>query len=292
MPNLAFVNGTWSSLEDAKISIEDRGFQFGDGVYEVIRTYGRAIFGLSEHLARLKISADEIEISLPYSPSELESFIRQGCLDSQHKDTSIYIQLTRGVAPRSHAFPKGVQSTLVMTFRETTRIPTALREKGVSVISVPDMRWGRCHVKSLNLLPNVLAREEALRSGAYEAILVRDGIVTEGAGSNLFAVSGKKIMTTPIGASILSGITRKIVFQMGLEEGLDMRECPLVLEDLYRADELFITGTTVEVLPVVELDGKKIASGRPGKMTSLLQEAFQKYVQGKRTCKDSRVVKD
>ncbi len=278
MPNIAFVNGTWSRLEDATISIEDRGFQFGDGVYEVIRTYGRAIFGLQEHLARLKISAEEIKISLPYTASELEAVIRQGCRDSQFKDINIYIQVTRGVAPRTHAFPKGVQPTLVMTFRETTRIPPALREAGVSVLAIPDIRWGRCHVKSLNLLPNILAREEAVQSGAYEAILVRDGVVTEGAGSNLFAVSGKKVMTAPLGASILSGITRKIVFQVGLEAGLNMCEAQLVLEDLYRADELFITGTTVEVLSVVQLNSKKIASGRPGKTTRLLQDAFQKYV--------------
>lgn len=280
MPNIAFVNGTWSRLEDAKISIDDRGFQFGDGVYEVIRTYGRSIFSLKEHLDRLEISANEIKIALPYSVAELEAFIRQGCLDSQHNDVSIYIQLTRGVAPRSHAFPEGVRPTLVMTFRETTQVPKLLREQGVSVITVPDIRWERCHIKSLNLLPNVLAREAALQSGAYEAVFVRDGLVTEGAGSNLFAVFGKKVRTTPIGAEILSGITRKIVFQVGLTAGLDMHEGQLVLEDLYQADELFITGTTIEVLPVVALDGKKIALGQPGKTTCLLEKAFQKYVHG------------
>lgn len=280
MPNIAFVNGTWSRLEDAKISIDDRGFQFGDGVYEVIRTYGRSIFSLKEHLDRLEISANEIKIALPYSVAELEAFIRQGCLDSQHNDVSIYIQLTRGVAPRSHAFPEGVRPTLVMTFRETTQVPKLLREQGVSVITVPDIRWERCHIKSLNLLPNVMAREAALQSGAYEAVFVRDGLVTEGAGSNLFAVFGKKVRTTPIGAEILSGITRKIVFQVGLTAGLDMHEGQLVLEDLYQADELFITGTTIEVLPVVALDGKKIALGQPGKTTCLLEKAFQKYVHG------------
>ncbi len=279
MPNIAFVNGKWSRLSAAKISIEDRGFQFGDGVYEVIRTYGQEAFGLKEHLNRLKTSAGEIEIPIPYSTAQLETFIRLGCQRSKFSDTNIYIQLTRGAAPRNHPFPKTVRPTLVMTFRETIKISTEVREKGVAVISLPDIRWGRCHIKSLNLLPNIMAREAAKRADAFEALLIRDGFVTEGAGSNVFAVLGKRVLTPPVSPFLLSGVTRDLVIKLGKKAGLEMVEEQLRLQDLKTADELFLTGTTVEVLPVIALDNRSIGSGCPGKTTAILYNAFQNYVQ-------------
>ena len=278
MPDIAFVNGLWSPLSEAKISIEDRGFQFGDGVYEIIRTYGKAVFGLENHLARLKVSAKELNISIPYTFSEIKQIIQLGCNKSSFKDTLIYIQLTRGVAPRGHAFPRKSRSTLVMTFRETGRISEEVRSRGVSIISMDDIRWGRCNIKSLNLLPNVMAREKANQAGAFEAIFVRDGQVKEGAGSNLFAVFGKKIVTPPLGPFILSGITREIILQIGSSEGLDLSEGILTRHDLSRADEIFLTGTTIEVLPVVQLDGESIGLGRPGKTSRFLYETFLSFV--------------
>ncbi|HLG22137.1 MAG TPA: D-amino-acid transaminase [Candidatus Manganitrophaceae bacterium] len=279
MPNIAFVNGKWSPLSRAKVSVEDRGFQFGDGIYELVRSYHKEIFHLQAHLARLRESARQVEIALPYTSIQLENIIESGLRRSGYDHTKVYIQVTRGAAPRLHSFPKKGRPTVVMTFRKFEPIPQKRREEGVSVISTPDIRWGRCHVKSLNLLPNVMARENAVRSGAFEALFVRDGKVTEGAGSNLFAVFGKKVVTPPAGPYILSGITREVVLEIGKELGLEMIERELKRSALFSADELFLTGTTVEVLPVVSLDHKKIGSGRPGETTQLLYKAFQEHVQ-------------
>ncbi len=278
MPNIAFINGKWTSLSSAKISIEDRGFQFGDGVYEVIRTYGKACFELKEHLTRLERSANAIEIALPYQAEILEKIIQFGCRKSRFKDTMIYIQLTRGTAPRGHAYPKKKRSTLVMTFRESKPVSEEIRKKGVSIISTEDIRWARCYVKSLNLLPNVLAREAAKRAEAFEAIFIREGHVMEGAGSNLFAVFGDKIVTPSLGPYILSGITREIILRLGRENGLTMVEGSLPLDDLYVADELFLTGTTIEVLPVICLNQKPVGSTKPGDVTLSLFNIFQDYV--------------
>ncbi len=282
MPNIAYVNGKWLPLSLATVSVEDRGFQFGDGAYELIRTYRKNIFHLEEHLKRLDESLKTIGISIRYTPDALAEMIHAGVKKSRYPDVKIYIQVTRGVAPRFHPFPKRVQPTLVMTFRKCDPVPKAILDKGISVISVEDIRWDRCHVKSLNLLPNVMAREQAVQAGAYEALFARDGWVWEGAGSNLFAVFGKKVVTPPKGPYLLSGITREIVLRLGQElkrsAGLSIREQKVSLRALYHADELFLTGTTVEIVPVVRLDGKKIGTGKPGKITRLLHEAFQKEI--------------
>jgi len=274
MPNIACVNGKWSALASAVISVEDRGFQFGDGVYEVIRTYGGHIFHLDEHIRRLYESARLIQMAPRETPAQIEKIIRAGCKKSGYKNVKIYIQMTRGIAPRSHPFPKGVRPTAVFTFRRLDPVPQTIQDKGVSAISIDDIRWNRCHVKSLNLLPNILAREGAIQSGAYEAIFVRDGQVWEGAGSNLFAVYGQEVVTPPAGKFLLSGITRDRVLALGRKKGIAMHERNIALLDLYKADEIFLTGTTVEILPVVRVDKRKIGTGKPGKVTSLLRDAF------------------
>lgn len=278
MANIAFINGKWSPLSAAKISIEDRGFQFGDGVYEVIRTYHKKPFCVEAHLARLKVSADEVGILNPYSSGEMEKVIRSGCRKSGFTETQVYIQITRGMAPRNHRFPKRVRPTVVMTFRKCKAPSKKMRREGVSVVTVSDTRWSRCCVKSLNLLPNVLAREHALQSDASEAVFVRDGKVMEGAGSNLFAVFGRSVITPPDGPHILSGITKSMLLQLVKKQGLRMLEKSLTLRRLYTADEVFLTGTTIEVLPVTQLNSKAVGSGRPGKTTQILYEAFQEEV--------------
>ncbi len=278
MPNVAYVNGKWVSLSSATISVEDRGFQFGDGVYELIRTYHGTIFHLSEHLRRLYESARQIEIVLKETPIALGKIIQAGCKRSGYANVKIYIQVTRGIAPRLHSFPRKVDPTVVMTFRKLDPLPKKIRDQGVSVISTEDIRWMRCNVKSLNLLPNVLAREHALKSGAYEALFVRNGWVWEGAGSNLFAIFGKRILTPPPGDYILSGITREVVLNLALPNGFTMVEKKILLRDLYGANEVFLTGTTVDIVPVVRVDTKKIGTGRPGKTTSLLCQTFQKEI--------------
>ncbi len=279
MPEIAFVNGTWCDLSEAAVSIEDRGFQFGDGVYEVIRTYGKALFGLKAHLARLAASAGEIEIALPDTLAALEKGIQSGCEKCGFEDIQIYIQLTRGRAPRNHHYPEKRRTTWVMTFRETKKIPKQVRESGVSVISTEDIRWAKCHIKSLNLLPNVMAREAAARAGAFEAVFVREGKVMEGAASNVFAVFNRRILTPPKGPYLLSGITRDLVLSLGAEKGFEMHEADLALEDFYTADEIFLTGTTIEVLPAVACNGIPLGQGRPGKTARILYEAFRRYVE-------------
>jgi D-alanine transaminase len=274
MPNIAYLNGKWLPLSEAFVSIEDRGFQFGDGVYELIRTYNGKVFHLQEHLKRLYQSLSHVEISFQKSLDQLAKIVQSGVQRSGYREVKIYIQVTRGAAPRLHSFPKGARPTVVMTFRKLDPVPKKLIENGVSVISVDDIRWDRCHVKSLNLLPNVLAREQALRAGAYEAVFVRDRFVWEGAGSNIFAVVGKKVMTPPTSPRLLSGITREIVLELGKKLGLKMVEEKISMSVLKRADELFLTGTTVEVLPIVQLDGQRVGNGKPGTITTLLQKAF------------------
>ncbi len=278
MPNVAYVNGKWVALQSATISVEDRGFQFGDGVYEVMRTYYGQVFHLTGHIERLLESADQVQIRPRETPGQIQKIIEAGCKKTGYKETKIYVQITRGIAPRLHSFPKNNRPTSVYTFREMTVIPQKTRSQGVSVISVEDIRWGRCHVKSLNLLPNVLAREQALQSGAYEALFVRNGWVWEGAGSNLFAILDQQIVTPPKGPFLLSGITREQVIQLGQKMGMPLREAEISLEDIYRADEVFLTGTTIEILPVVRVNGRKIGTGKPGKITQRLSSAFEEEV--------------
>jgi len=262
----------------ATVSVEDRGFQFGDGVYELIRTYNGTAFHLQEHIRRLYKSLKQIQIPLTTTPDQLERIVQSGIKRSQYAETKIYIQVTRGAAPRLHSFPKWVFPTLVMTFRELDKISPKTVQKGVAIISVDDIRWGWCNVKSLNLLPNLLAREQAIRSNAFEAIFVRDRFAWEGAGSNLFAVFGKKVVTPPVGHYLLSGITREVVIKIGKQIGLKMSEAKISLDALYQADEIFLTGTTVEVIPVIRLNQKTIGAGKPGAITSLLYKSLQNEI--------------
>ena len=278
MPNIAYVNGKWVALSSAMIAVEDRGFQFGDGVYELIRTYQDRIFHVDEHIRRLFVSAREIQITPKETPLQIQKIIEKGCIKSGYKNVKIYIQITRGTAPRFHAFPKTAAPTSVYTFRKLDALPQNLYDQGVSVMTVEDIRWSRCHVKSLNLLPNVLAREQAVRSKAYEALFVRNGVVWEGAGSNIFAVFGKKIVTPPCGPFLLSGITREQVITLAKKGGMKIQEENIALADLYQADEVFLTGTTVEILPVVRVDRKKIGTGKHGATTTLLYAAFKEEI--------------
>ena len=276
MPNIAFVNGKWMPLAAACVSVEDRGFQFGDGVYELIRVYDGQPFHLRAHLARLSESARQIGISSPYSIERLERIALTGCRRSGYRSAKIYIQITRGVAARIHHFPTQVKPTVVMTFRRLTPMAPEVRARGVSVMTSVDHRWGHCNIKSLNLLPNVMAREEAIQAGHAETLFIREGLVTEGAGSNVFTVIGGVVVTPPEGPAVLSGITREVVISVGQKCGVEVTEAAVTIEQLRAADEIFLTGTTIEILPVVRLDGEKVANGRPGSITRQLYAAFLK----------------
>jgi len=270
MPDIAFVNGRFLPWKDATVSIDDRGFQFGDGVYEVVRTYRGAPFELAAHLDRLNRSAKELSLPQPYSRAQWKQWIDQGLGQAGYQEAKVYIQITRGAAPRDHAFPPEIPPTVVMTIREIHPLKLQIRQDGVSARTCEDLRWGRCDIKSLNLLGNVLAREEAKKAGVFEAILVKDGLVTEGSLSNVMAVQSGTIVTAPEGPQILSGVTRTIVLGLAQKEDLPVEERFLSVDSLYAADEVFLTGTTLEVLGVVQIDGRTIGSGRPGPITKTL----------------------
>lgn len=274
MPDVAFVNGAFVSLADAKVSIDDRGFQFGDGIYEVIRTYGGRPFELEAHLARLDRSAAALDLIQPYSPAEWTNHILEGIRRAAYPEAKIYIQLTRGVAPRDHAYEADLTPTVVLTVRELHSLSRSVQAAGVEAMTIEDIRWGRCDIKSLSLLGNVLARQQAKRAQVFEAILLKEGSITEGAVSNVMVVRGGTVMTAPEGPRILSGVTRAVVLGLARKEGLSVQERCIAQADLYGADEVFLTGTTVEVLAVVRVDGKVIKDGRPGPITQRLAAGF------------------
>ncbi|MDH4082795.1 MAG: D-amino-acid transaminase [Nitrospira sp.] len=270
MSDVAFINGRFIPWQDATVSIDDRGFQFADAVYEVIRTYRGAPFQLEAHLARLERSAKELFISQPYSRAQWMQWINHGLSLAGYQEAKIYIQITRGVAPREHSFPSEICPTIVMTIKELHSLPTEMRQVGVTACTCEDLRWGRCDIKSVNLLANVLAREEAGKARVFEAIFIRDGCVMEGALSNVMAVQDGVVMTAPEGPRILSGVTRTVVLGLAKKENIPVEERSISLDALYAADEVFLTGTTLEVLGVVQVDGKTIGSGQPGPITRTL----------------------
>ena len=278
MPNVAFVNGTFMPLAEATVSIEDRGFQFGDGIYEVIRTYKGRPFSLDAHLARLDRSAAALELTQPYSRAEWTRHILEGIQRAAYTEAKIYLQITRGVAPRDHAYSDEATPTVVMTVREFHPLDRSVQAIGVDAMTTEDIRWGRCDIKSVNLLANVLARQQVRHARVFEAILVNAGLVTEGAISNVMVVQGGTVLTAPEGPRILSGVTRAVVFDLALSEGLSIQERFVSQGDLYKADEVFLTGTTVEVLAVVRIDGKVIRDGRPGPITQQLAASFTRRV--------------
>ncbi len=278
MPDIGFLNGQFLPLEETRVSVEDRGFQFGDGVYEVIRTYGGKPFHLEAHLARLARSAEAIQLAQPISMQEWSGFVAEGLRKAGYPESKVYLQLTRGVAPRDHRFPESVTATAVMTIREMRPVDSALQTKGVTVITMDDLRWGRCDIKSVNLLPNVLARQRALEAGAFETIFVRGREVTEGAVSNVMLVKHGVLATPPEGDRILSGVTRTVVLELAKKEGIPVQERQVWLEELRTADEVLLSGTTVEVMPVVRVDEAPVGSGRPGDVTRRLAASFRRAV--------------
>ncbi|TKB65506.1 MAG: D-amino-acid transaminase [Nitrospira sp.] len=278
VPNVAFVNGVFVPLAEARVSIEDRGFQFGDGVYEVIRTYKGRPFSLDAHLARLDRSATALDLTQPYSRVDWTRHVLEGIERAAYPESKIYLQITRGVAPRDHAYADDAMPTVVMTVREFHPLDRSVQATGVDAMTTEDIRWGRCDIKSVNLLANVLARQKVKRDRVFEAILVNAGLVTEGAISNVMVVQRGTVVTAPEGARILSGVTRGIVLDLARHMGFPAQERFVSQAELYEADEVFLTGTTVEVLAVVRIDGKVIGDGRPGLITQRLAAGLTSLV--------------
>lgn len=265
-------------LADARVPVEDRGYQFADGVYEVIRTYHGVPFQLDAHLLRLERSAQAIALTLPFSASDWRAYVREGIRLAGYPECKVYIQLTRGVAPRDHSFPPHIPPTAVMTVRPMNGLSPRLRATGVDVVTVDDIRWGRCDIKSISLLANVLARQQATDAGAFEAIFIRNGEVTEGAVSNVMIVRSGVLVTPAPGPRILSGVTRAVALDLARKEGIAVEERSVSADELRAAREIFLTGTTVEILPVVRLDKAPVGSARPGEVTTLLSARFRGLV--------------
>ncbi|GAB7386796.1 D-amino-acid transaminase [Bacillaceae bacterium] len=261
----------------ARIDIEDRGYQFGDGVYEVIRVYNGRLFALEPHLQRLKRSAAEIRLPLPYSTDKLAENLHLLLKHNKLTNGQVYLQVTRGAAARIHHFPEKTEPVLVAYTVETKR-PLRQLETGIKGTFVEDIRWLRCDIKSLNLLGNVLAKQRAKENGCDEAILHREGTVTEGSSSNVFLVKDDVLYTHPANRLILNGITRSLVLDLAQALHLPVKEEPFTTERLLHGDEAFVTSTTLEIMPVVAIDGTTIGGGKPGPVTRKLQQAFAQLI--------------
>jgi D-alanine transaminase len=272
---IVYLNGEYLPLDQARVSVEDRGFLFADGIYEVVRCYGGRPFQLDAHLRRLEHSAEGARLPLAPAVANLAGIIERLLAENNLQDTNLYIQCTRGVArPRTHAFPAQPQPLLLVMPQPFYALPPEARTHGVKAITVPDLRWGRCDIKSIMLLPNVMAKTQARDAGAFEAILVRDGIVTEGSSTNIFAVLNSTLTTHPSGHNILGGITRQVVLGLAADLRLKVRESAFTPEEMYGAEEVFLTSTSAEVLPITWVDGRTIGNGEPGTVTLRLYEAF------------------
>ncbi len=278
MKDIVYVNGTFVPRAEARVSVEDRGFVFGDGVYEVLRIINGRPFAATFHNDRLRRSLEGVRISLAAADSP-ERFLvvgkqllkENGLLQGE---ATMYMQITRGATTRAHNFPPpGTPPTVYISVARFT--PYAeLAQNGAPAITHPDLRWGRCDLKTLNLLPNVLASQVAKERGAFEAMLIRDGVVTEGTKTNFFGVVDGTLRTHPSDNHILPGITRSVLHDLARSVNIDIDETPIRSSELPRLSELFLTGTTTDVMPVVTLDDKPVGKGKPGELTRKLQRVL------------------
>lgn len=279
MQNPTWIDGTIVDISEAKVSLEDRGYLFGDGVYEVTRIYNSKPFYLGAHLTRLRRSAAAIRITVPYTNAEIENAVTELIEKSGCTDGYIYMQLTRGSAKRDHLFPADTKPGMTMYVSALPALPALEEIKPVKCITLPDERWLNCHIKTVNLLPNLLARQKAADAGAQEAILYRPGdLVTEGTRSNVFAVIEGKVRTHPESNLILSGITRGIVIDIITEQAIDFIEEPFTLTEMKTASEIWITSTTMEVNPVAAIDERAVNGPAPGQISRRLMKEFRKKI--------------
>lgn len=273
----AFLNGEFMPVEEARVSVLDRGFLFGDGVYELIPAYEGRLFRLNEHLQRLARSLAEVRIPNPCTDERWRQILRDLISRARGGDLTVYLQITRGVAPRDHGFPQNVEPTVFVMASPLVSADPELLVTGVSAVTLEDVRWQRCDIKSVSLLGNVLLRQQALDAGAVEAILIRNGCVTEGAASNLFIVQQGRIKTPPLGTDLLPGITRDTVLELARLNELPCLEEATPHAELFTADEIWLTSSSKEVLPVTQLNGVRVGNGRPGPIWSRVHQLLQTY---------------
>lgn len=276
MSRVAYVNGRYLPHRRAQVHIEDRGYQFADGIYEVLAVSGGAFVDCEPHLERLERSLRELRIAMPMSRAALRFVMAEVVRRNDVVDGIIYIQMTRGAGPRDHAFPTRCETQVVMTARRTRPHPPAYGEDGVKAVTVPDIRWERCDIKSISLLPNVLAKQTAREAGAYEALFVTaDGVVTEGSSTNAWIVTAAgELVTRAMSSAILGGITRGTLIAIAAEEGLRLIERPFTLAEAKAARETFVTSTTAYVMPVTQIDDAVIGNGKAGSISRKLRARY------------------
>ena len=282
MPTV-YLNGTFMPLEDACIPVTDRGFLFGDGVYEVIPAYGGRLFRLSHHLQRLQNSLDGIRLANPLDAAGWETVLnellsRNAAEAGSNNDQAVYLQVTRGSATkRDHSFPADTRPTIYATSNPIPETDPQIARLGLAAVTLDDIRWKRCDIKATTLLANVLLRQQAVDQQAAEAILVHDGLATEGAASNLFVVSDGVIVTPPKSECLLPGITRDLVLELAEKHELPFRENDIPAEQLLQMDEIWITSSTREIVPITRLDNQPIGDGRPGKTWKIITRLYRAY---------------
>jgi len=276
MSRIAYVAGHYLPHRRAAVHIEDRGYQYADGVYEVLAVVGGHLVDEAAHFARLHRSLGELRIAAPIADAALKVVMREVIRRNGVDKGIVYLQITRGVAPRDHAFPQAAKPVLVVTSRRARPPDPKLARDGVSVITIPDIRWQRCDIKSVSLLPNVLGKQQAREAGAFEAWQVdRDGNVTEGTSTNAWIVTaGGDVVTRACDHAILNGVTRLAVLDIIAREGMRLVERPFSVAEAKAAREAFLTSTTADLLPVVRIDGEWVANGKPGSVATKLREAY------------------
>lgn len=271
---VAYLNSRWMPIEEATVPVEDRGYLFGDALYEVVVSYGGRFWALERHLLRLESGIRELEME-GIDVAHVREVVLEALKRSGTGDAYIYVQLTRGVAARKHDWTTGMKCSLLVTVRRRPEVDPNIYEKGVSAITTPEIRWGRCDIKTTNLLPNCLALHKARAAGAFEAIFVRaDGVVTESASNSVFIVERSALLTRENGPHILPGITQALVIETASRMGIPVQRRPFTREELFGADEVLLTGTTPRVVPVVRIDGRPIGSGEVGDLARRLLAAY------------------
>jgi D-alanine transaminase len=277
-PVIVYLNGEFLPSDEARISVLDRGFIFGDGVYEVIPVYGGRLFRLPHHLERLDHSLEGIRLANPLDHGHWRAVLKELVERNGDGDQSLYLQVTRGVAERDHSFPPDTEPTVFAMSKPTGEVAPELRD-GISAITVEDIRWKWCNIKAIALLPNILLRQQAVDNGAAEAVMLRDGFVTEGAASNIFIVNNGVVLTPPKSNLLLPGVTRDLVVELCHENGVPCVEGAISEMQLRAADEVWITSSTKEILPVTRIDGQAVGHGRPGPLWQQLIALYQEYKQ-------------
>jgi D-alanine transaminase len=274
----AYLNDVYLPLDQARVSVMDRGFLFGDGVYEVIPVYGGKLFRLAHHLRRLQNSLDAVRIGNPLAGKDWESMLAELVARNEGDNQTVYLQVTRGVAPRrDHAFPVNCRPTVFAMSTACLISREIDNEPGVTAITRTDIRWQRCDIKAITLLANVLLRQQAVDANTAEAILIKEGYAIEGAASNIFIVGNGALKTPPNSTALLPGVTRELILELARANGITCREADITVEELAGADEIWLTSSSREISPVIRLDDRPVGSGKPGPAWNRMIRLYQDY---------------